>query len=48
MDIAIGEVIEASITRLNQGDEQVRQEYMATNVSVPTERQAPTDDIPTF
>ncbi len=38
MDIAIGEVIEESIARLNQGDKQVRLvEYIVTNVSVPTD-----------
>ncbi|MCI5225860.1 MAG: hypothetical protein D3918_04165 [Candidatus Electrothrix sp. AX2] len=39
LDVAIGEVIEDSITRLNQGDARVRQEYLATNVAVPTEKE---------
>lgn len=39
MDVAVGEVIEASIDRFNRDDDQVRQEYMATNVAVPTEEE---------
>lgn len=39
LDVAIGEVIEDSIARLNQGDDRVRQEYLATNVAVPTEEE---------
>ncbi|MCI5128411.1 MAG: hypothetical protein D3907_07905 [Candidatus Electrothrix sp. AUS3] len=39
LDVAIGEVIEASITWLNQDVDRVRQEYLATNVAVPTEEE---------
>lgn len=39
MDIAVGEVIEAGIARLNQQDQQVWPDYMVTNVSVPTEEE---------
>ena len=39
MDVAVGEVIEASIARLNRKDKQVWQDYLVTNVSVPTEEE---------
>jgi len=39
MDVAVGEVIEESIARLNRRDELFRQEYLVTNVSVPTEEE---------
>ena len=39
LDVAIGEVIEASIARLNQQEEQVWPDYLATNVAVPTEEE---------
>ncbi|MCI5126736.1 MAG: hypothetical protein D3925_20220 [Candidatus Electrothrix sp. AR5] len=39
IDVAVGEVIEESIVRLNRGAEVFRQEYLVTNVSVPTEEE---------
>ena len=39
LDEAVGEVIEAGIARLNQHDDRVRQEYLVTNVAVPTEEE---------
>ena len=39
MNVAVGKVIEESIARLNQRDEIFRQEYLVTNVSVPTEEE---------
>lgn len=39
LDEAVGEVIEAGIARLNQHDDLVRQEYLVTNVAVPTEEE---------
>ncbi|WP_446007829.1 hypothetical protein [Candidatus Electrothrix sp.] len=39
IDVAAGKVIEGSIARLNRQEEQVGQNYMATNVAVPTEEE---------
>jgi len=39
LDVAIDEVIEAGIARLNTREEKVRQEYLATNVAVPREEE---------
>lgn len=39
MDVAVGVVIEESITRLNRGKKEVHQDYLVTNVSVPTEEE---------
>ncbi len=39
MDVAVGEVIEEGIVRLNRRDELFRQEYLVTNVSVPTDEE---------
>jgi hypothetical protein len=39
LDEAVGEVVEEVIARLNQHDGRVREEYMATNVSVPSEEE---------
>jgi len=39
MDVAVGEVIEGSIARLNRQEERVGQNYMATNVSAPSEEE---------
>ncbi|MGB5686175.1 MAG: hypothetical protein WBM35_10195 [Candidatus Electrothrix sp.] len=39
MDVAVGEVIEESLARLNQQKEEFLPDYLVTNVSVPTEEE---------
>lgn len=39
LDVAVGAVIEESIVSLNRGKEEVYQDYLVTNVSVPTEEE---------
>ena len=39
LDEAVGEVVEEVIARLNQHDGRVREEYMVTNVAVPSEEE---------
>ncbi|MCW5209932.1 hypothetical protein VU10_07135 [Desulfobulbus sp. US1] len=39
IDVAVGKVIEESIDRLNRVEKFFRQEYLVTNVSVPTDEE---------